>query len=809
MSMRLLNSILGLDFFRTEEPIKDSLSATKASGISVEVDNSKAKYFLDANEILSKPQCAYCVKQIKEIAGLNDEVFETYYMPALKNFAVLCQDIGASERYHHAYPYGLIEHSLEVAMYAMRKSQGCVYYPDGNVESIQWLERVFMYSVFCAALLHDGGKIYTNTRWKVLNTEGEWILWTPLLHKTPQGVEKIEYRTESLRNSANKNIFLKHSHELFASHLLLEVIPRKGIDWIVNFSNEYGQELYIHFLHALASDYENASDIGVCVKAADQKSTEDAVKRHHLSSSTEYVDFSDPNLPLHESFREVFKEIFSNPESFHLHVNKVAMGKFSHIERFGNLIFVVAKSVIPIVVKRLKEKNIKIPNDQAIFSLLADNGLTLPAPSGDTLWWVEFYSNNNNNKRKEMSYLVFNALDYSNVDIKDLRSIGVECNISPKSLGLMLEKKNSTEETLAAEEKLFELFYPDIDVNEVLIVGSGDADTKEFSEISTDFVHGGQENPNQSSISVSDAPNMKPETVSIKNQNIEPSAANVDSKPERSLTALNGPKEKQNNLSESQKITVPNQIVEPKSVKTSKPSKANNPTVEAGQSKKKSSTKFALGLDKALGGVTVASTPKVATEKAKKTDTTELKDTVEPQSSVDGVCYIPPTPEQNTGEQLRNSFIKKKIEVWPNTLDLGPEKLSELMQSKIPKSTTIFSTDDAIKKSEEIHTRWLPYLSELIEKGIITANHPKGAVINTNQGLFIAKEPLSEVLDEKICKHLFEVLLNSSLAISTDGVSTEHSFTNFANETLSGALLATRHMLVSGRRLPLATEILR
>lgn len=425
------------------------------------VDNVGTKrFFLSADNVLSTDQSQYCMTQIKEIAGLSDEAFDAYYLPAIRNFAVLCQDIGASERYHHAYPFGLIEHSLEVAMYAMRRCQGCIYHPDGHVESIQWLERVFMYVVFCSALLHDGGKIFTNFQWKIKTKDGKWANWTPLLHSVPEEEEKVEYRTTPMRNKNGINVFLKHSHEIFSSHLILEVLPKKGIEWIFQFSNEYAPELFIHFIHALNSDYDNADDVGLCVKLADQKSTNDAIKRQQLSSGAAFVDFDDPNLPLHESIKSILGSMFNEPDQFHLQVNKVAMGKFSHIERFGDLLFVSAKSVVPIVMKHLKEKNVKLPNEQAVYSLLTDNGVSLTSPSGDTLWWVEFFSHNNKNKSKEISYLVFKVADFPSTTISDLSEIGVDFNISVKTLGEKVEQQDSIEATLFNLPSLYALFYP-------------------------------------------------------------------------------------------------------------------------------------------------------------------------------------------------------------------------------------------------------------------------------------------------------------------------------------------------------------
>ncbi|MEQ6343966.1 TraI domain-containing protein [Vibrio cyclitrophicus] len=415
-----------------------SQNVSEVGGSSSNVESSKnVNLFLEPETILKREQCVYLVGQIKEIAGLNDNLFDLYYKPAILSFARLCQSVGASERHHHSEPYGLIEHSLEVAMYAMRKSQGAVYFPDREVETIQWLERVFMYSCFIGGLLHDGGKIYTNFKWFTRNERNKWKLWNPMIHQIPKEHEQVEYRITTYKNKSGLNVYHQSSHELFASNLFQDVVPQAGLEWIIGYSDTHAAELFIDLIHTIGSDYALGHELGECVKHADQVSTDDGIRRHHaINRNSSFVDLQDPNLPVYESFLAVIKDVIASPDSFNLVTNKVAMGKYSQMERYGDLIFLSAKSVLPIIKKRLSDTNIRLPNDQAIFTLLVDNGVTLPAPSGDTFWWIEFFSTNNANKSKEMSYFVIDAHKLTEIGIDDLRSFEVQYRISDKSLAM-------------------------------------------------------------------------------------------------------------------------------------------------------------------------------------------------------------------------------------------------------------------------------------------------------------------------------------------------------------------------------------
>lgn len=409
--------------------------ASSSSNLVNKVNSSNVTLFLEPETILQRPQCVYLVGQIKEIAGLSDDKFDLYYRPAILSFTRLCQSVGASQRNHHSEPYGLIEHSLEVAMYAMRKSQGSVYFPDREVETIQWLERVFMYSCFIGGLLHDGGKIFTNFCWYTRNNKGKWSLFNHMIHKIPKESENVEYCIKPYQNKKGVNVSHQSSHELFASNLFQDVVPQAGLEWIISYSEQHCAELFIDLVHTVASDFSLGHELGECVKHADQVSTDDGVKRYHENNhSRDFVDLSDPNLPIFESFKSILKDLIASPGTFNLVTNKVAMGKYSQMERYGNLIFMSAKSVLPIAKKRLSDKGISLPNDQAIFTLLVDNKVTLPAPSGDTFWWVEFYSDNNANKSKEISYFVIDATKLESVGVEDLRCFDVKYNIADKSL---------------------------------------------------------------------------------------------------------------------------------------------------------------------------------------------------------------------------------------------------------------------------------------------------------------------------------------------------------------------------------------
>ena len=91
--------------------------------------------------------------------ALPFELWQEFVVDTVVNYAMYCQDLPASESYHHAGKRGLLLHSLDVAIYAMRIRRNFILPPNTAPEDVIHREIVWVYGVFLCALLHDSGKI--------------------------------------------------------------------------------------------------------------------------------------------------------------------------------------------------------------------------------------------------------------------------------------------------------------------------------------------------------------------------------------------------------------------------------------------------------------------------------------------------------------------------------------------------------------------------------------------------------------------------------------------------------------------------
>lgn len=112
--------------------------------------------------------------------ALPYEVWPEFVVDTVVNFALWCQDLPASESYHHTGKRGLLLHSLDVAIYAMRLRRNFILPPNTPPEEVIHREIVWVYGVFLCALLHDAGKVL-DMEVELYQKEGAPRRWTPAL----------------------------------------------------------------------------------------------------------------------------------------------------------------------------------------------------------------------------------------------------------------------------------------------------------------------------------------------------------------------------------------------------------------------------------------------------------------------------------------------------------------------------------------------------------------------------------------------------------------------------------------------------
>lgn len=208
-----------------------------------------------AAALLQRPEAAHWVNLIEREVGANPQTWRALYRPLLEHFAAWVQALPASESHHHARPWGLLDHSLEVCAYAVqlvRTDPSCLE-RDKAAHRINGDQLV--YAVATAALLHDAGKLLSDQR--VQNLQGSRsVEWNPWGRPLSEGRYRVAFRRD--RRYA--------IHEPLGLFLASRIVPPAGLAWIA------AESAVLSAWTTAFLGRERGSPIAAIVTRADQRS---------------------------------------------------------------------------------------------------------------------------------------------------------------------------------------------------------------------------------------------------------------------------------------------------------------------------------------------------------------------------------------------------------------------------------------------------------------------------------------------------------------------------------------------------------
>lgn len=269
----------------------------------------------------------------------------------------------ASTAHHHAGPGGLATHTIDVIDRALRQRKSFELPLNAGPEIIFEQEHYWTYAVFIGALLHDIGKMTTNTL--IVLNNGK--VWNP--HQS------------SLLNSGAKSYhihFDKHPYKYHTqiANSFFHLIPEKGRGWLAELPS-----LFTELCAWLYGDYYEFGMIGQIIRFADGKSV-----AANLKIGGEGVRFSNaPEVPLIEKMMTALRELI---ESGSLKINGI---EGSSGWTTGNLTYLVCGTVADKVRSYLhKMGSTDIPEDNSrLFDTWQEHGYAISNPSNAAIWHIK------------------------------------------------------------------------------------------------------------------------------------------------------------------------------------------------------------------------------------------------------------------------------------------------------------------------------------------------------------------------------------------------------------------------------------
>jgi len=205
------------------------------------------------------------IAEIRSIVGLQQNYWQYFYLQTIYNLAEYVQLLPASEAHHHSGQGGLLSHTLDTALQALRIRRGKLLPPNADSETVTKLKDVWTYGIFTGALCHDIGKPITDVTIEVFdknnNSVGFWQPFSWSLFAMVKSRQAKTYRIEYKR----KRIYA--SHERASALYLHHIIATEGLQWLAS-----NQELFFYWTNLLTGHHEDTGLFGSIIQEADKLS---------------------------------------------------------------------------------------------------------------------------------------------------------------------------------------------------------------------------------------------------------------------------------------------------------------------------------------------------------------------------------------------------------------------------------------------------------------------------------------------------------------------------------------------------------
>ena len=239
-----------------------SAAAEKIESAPVEI-NPQGLVSLTGEELINQNQYRInTVKHIRRSLSLTKEAWENHYLFAIYRFAEVVQEHPASKLHHHSRNGGLLDHTLEVVLKAVRLSAGYILPPGAEPEEIHMNDSRWRFGIFITALLHDVGKIISDQETVYKDKNGRYVKWQAWNGHIPFGCGYV-YR---YRDTNGENF---HGlHEKVGITLMPLILTPAASDWLAS-----DRKLLSQIMNTLSVSATGAGVVGEIIRKADRAST--------------------------------------------------------------------------------------------------------------------------------------------------------------------------------------------------------------------------------------------------------------------------------------------------------------------------------------------------------------------------------------------------------------------------------------------------------------------------------------------------------------------------------------------------------
>lgn len=338
----------------------------------------KTENILDKHkELIAKVHSYSGIGDHKTVNG--SRLIDRLFTDVIANYVEYIHMLPASNNHHHSNPGGLIYHSLEASLIALREAKKSEAESSGFIDIDNRMKPVNHYAAWLLGLVHDSGKIFTDiavyaltvidkSSGKPVNataTKQNIPLWHPQKESLIDWARRfgvVNYQVEFVHDR------IHNRHNIASASIIDRILTPEAKDFILE--GPKGRDLMAEFPRILASYKEQKDYLAQAVNTGDTLSTS---KDRHVDfdiARGEVVKATDARIV--DAMRIARSEWSFNKESAQVWI-------------INQEVFLRWSTAFESILATAKAEDIKIPQNLSIITaIMRDRGIIEPLGSSKT-----------------------------------------------------------------------------------------------------------------------------------------------------------------------------------------------------------------------------------------------------------------------------------------------------------------------------------------------------------------------------------------------------------------------------------------
>ena len=330
------------------------------------------KPVLSGDELLALLQLESRIAELRELMGLPEGDWQVCCLDAIRHFAEAVQLAPASEVHHHAFCGGLLVHTLDAAVIALKIRRKFSLPAGAGAERVNEAATRWTYGVFCSILLHDPGKVGAGVS-LLAKTPDQVVRWSPLNGSMRRhGISEYQLSFEKAPYKL---------HTQVGQALFTEIIPEPGRRWI-----SADQELLQQLLCAVGDVHGPGSGVlgEILVQADGQSVAKDLGQPKSSVAQTTGA----ASIALVDKYMRSLRGLVASGK---LTLNKpgaqVFVTRKKHAPDAASDVWVLCRAAAEAIVKDLRAGDATVPSESArVYDVLQEHSMCVATPSGKAIW---------------------------------------------------------------------------------------------------------------------------------------------------------------------------------------------------------------------------------------------------------------------------------------------------------------------------------------------------------------------------------------------------------------------------------------